>query len=761
MADIEQNIKLSADIQNAISNIQRVDTEFEKFKQQLDELSKAGKIAGREVGKAFSDAEARKYYKELQRVNKETERIEEQTRRAAQAARDYGDAASVAAREVEAFGDVGTGLSTVRGALESAGVGGPVTGALLGGAEIADSVEAFKRLGPALGDVKAKALDSLSGLASSAGGLANLGFAGGAAAAAIAGVGLALKNFSDDAKRQAEAFKAQFEARRELSQEIAGGNLTLEEAQERLEQYNRQLDASKQVYADAQAAYNQFEDSFGVGAAVLKVIDSREQALSDSVKTAREDTEQWSAKISELNRAIESGTLASENAVSAEETLNASRIAIANGVAQVEQRLLAARSQSSDQIRSQIDSLNAQVAIIQNQERSLRNAGEDTTALTQQIDILGTTALRMRNELLPAAEAQEKQAKAAEEAKKRFEEFAERLKQTREDLINATEKYNDDVKDIQQRAYEQLATAQEKYNDAQVDAAEKLADSQQDITEKLADKVAELGVDAARDAAEAQREFRSEQLDEIRDYQRDERDAIEDHQRRLRDIRRSAEAEEEDAILQRDFKRLFEIRKNTGKQLETANEEFNEEKAARERDLQERLGDIANEFAEERAIRQQEYQQQLADAQAQAQEERAQIQANYAERKAELAQNLQEEKDEIESARVEQLALRNEAIQEELALISSGYEQRLAVEAQYQQRMLQQAQSILSGGVGGLSRATGGAGLSGGFGAIGNTFNRIANNALNNTFNINNNNSQTTGQQIAGVVSEYLNRLFD
>lgn len=754
MAEVEQKFKLTIDeqaLQRAAAGINRVDSEVDKLRDEFVALDKAAKRTAKTVPDAFDE--------------KQIKRAVSNINRAERAMLDYGDAASAAAKRTEALGDIDTNLSAIRGLGDFAGAGGAVA-PLQVASEVAAAAEGFGRLGPAIQQVSNQAIEgsaagtklasglqsAIPGLTSSAANMATLGATAAGVGIAIGAVVLAFNKFNEAAQRQAEAFTAQFEARRNLSQEIAAGSLTVEDAQSKLEEYNRQLAASESVYADAQAAYDRFEDSFGAASAILKVTSSQEDALSKAVNTARQDTENWQAQITELERAIEGGALAASTAAAAEDDLNKQRIATANGIAQVEQQLLAARSQSSDQIRSQIDNLNAQVAIIQQQELALRNAGEDTSALTQQIDVLGTTALRMKTELLPAAEAQEAMAKSAEEAKERFKEFGERLKRTRDDLIAATEQYNTDIENIQNRAYEQLAAAQEKYNEAQIDAAEKLADSQEDITEKLAEKIADLGVDAAKEAAEADREFRKERAEEIRDYQRDEQDAAQDHAKRLIDIRKDAAQAEEDAILSRDFKRLFEIRRNTGRQLEAANEEFNEERAARQADLQEKLGDIANEFAEERALRQQEYQERIAEAQQQAQEERAQIQEDYAERRAELAQNLQEERAAIQRERVEQIALRNEAIREELALIASGHEQRLALEAQFQQRMLAQANNILSGGLGGLSLATGGAGLSGFGGGFGGGI-------LNNNNNVENNNNfnippQLNPEAIAGQIRD-------
>jgi colicin import membrane protein len=235
-----------------------------------------------------------------------------------------------AAQQFETMGDAtrrrGSLVGISRGISRFRGVDLSTTGGIaeagLGLGELASSL-------PEVGKRAKEAVSSLTGPGGVAGSLAQLGVAGGLAIVAIAAIGIAIKKFADDAKKQAEELASVVDARRKVGQEIAQG-LTTEEATKRQEEINRLREEETALLKDLKDAEQQYKDETGALGGVIGAVDPRVKKLKEEIAESEKLIDSYNAEQKALGKAIDGGKLSANDAAKAEEQLAQERGAVSD-----------------------------------------------------------------------------------------------------------------------------------------------------------------------------------------------------------------------------------------------------------------------------------------------------------------------------------------------------------------------------------------------------------------------------------------------
>jgi hypothetical protein len=213
------------------------------------------------------------------------------------------------------------------------------------------------------------------------------------------------------------------------------------------------------------------------------------------------------------------------------------------------------------------------------------------------------------------------QARAAEEAKRKEEERARAIKQAAQDIEQA-----------RMREAQAEAKASKKRIEKMEDIARRFAQSSSDALRKLGQDEEELAV-----------KFGQKQVDIMLESQRDEEQAARDHVRSLKSIRDRASLDEFDAIRNRDFASLVEIRRNTEQQIDEKAEQFAAERKEANIALAQRLKDAAVGYQRERAARLTDYNNQLVELRINRSRQQSEARLAYRREIADLRRALQDE----------------------------------------------------------------------------------------------------------------------
>lgn len=434
--------------------------------------------------------------------------------------------------------------------------------------------------------------------------------------------------------------------------------------------------------------------SLGIGAGELK-------AAKDNADAANEALNNTNTELTLLEQAAAqgAGTIHSETDALKE---------LENGIKYViDQRRfeLDAMKLSTAQIKDRQTAIQEEMRLLELEIQTRTNAGQDVADLTIKWAELGQQEIFLTDTATKLADAREKEAEAA-----KFQE------QQLKDIISAQNKYNTDVTAIEQRSLEQRAALAERYNEALANAAEAAADAAEKALEGLQDKRASLASSFAQDQSNAQQKAQLDQLDSFIEFQRDEARALRQHQRDIEQIRRDAARAEEDLIANRDFAGLFRLRRDTGRQIEDSNRDFNAEREEQAQAFRDKLQDQITQYAREREERAVKFQQDLADAQAQYQKELAQADINRRKALDKAARASNDELRLLGAKQTAELTAKRAAYQADLQLIAQSAQVRqqiLQAELDSARRILAAITATASGGGGtgggGRGRALGGA----------------------------------------------------
>ena len=586
---------------------------------------------------------------------------------------------SAISRQQRAGSSVEMGLMGARSLTRMAGMGGVSQGLMVAG-EMASLTRELPLLKASLGGMPAAIKNAASAL-----GPAGIGLAAVLGVLAIAAMAAA------NATREAyEAVRESEQARIKAREELIG--LTSEEVRQLREseqaniaflQSEEERLAAMVATANDEQIFNMFDHlrkeaglAFGEISGWEDELDTVRDRLFDAVNSQRT-----------YGESLMDGEQAAVDAAAAHEAyliaLNETTFALLSGIQQrmqAEQRAMAA---SVDANNARLDAIADERLILEAQIATITELDTVTPELTEELErlrgamsALDTEAEFITNTALGAAKALE-----AETAQR---EYAE---QQRDETLASIRAFNDDVAALDEERLE----IEKQYQEAMVDAARKAAEAAEKALDKLNETSAKLQKELARSGVDLTEKVRLKDLDVEIKAQRKEAKALRDHHRKLEKIRVDAQRKEEDLELDRDFRAIFQLRKETSRKMEDASTGLVASQQERQIAAQQQLDDIRTAATRERAQRLVKFQRDLSDAQAQYQKELAIADQKRAEMLLRAAQELTLQR----AANAQQLALRQQALQQELQIISMGLAQRNAYILEGERALLLQARNFV------------------------------------------------------------------
>lgn len=631
--------------------------------------------------------------------------------------RDAYDAAKKAAQETsKAGGDIGGRIGNI------AGVGSRALGAVglgeIGGA--VNSIGDVAEVGAIAKEVQGlvKEIAPLQGIAATltpALGAMGASFAALSViilpiAAAVAAVALVMKLLQDNANAAAKATKdalAAEEARVNQTLDIQNqaNTATREALDAQAENLQFELDLRQKQLAQAQETKRLIDEEYAALGESFNP--SRRSELGASGQEAQTEIDRLSEAVNGLTTQYVNNRAAADSLTLAERELEQARTDAAekhlaemqyNESLLVRLRELEATG-TSEQTQARIDSIQRELGVLAQYQQaateyaqSLEQGSEANRLASERAEEYGNQIARLQteqdaltNSVLPLIEAREKEAAAVED-----------LQKTQDDLIAATKQYNEDVASIEAKSREAQSALLDRYSQKLIDIADQAAEAAENALTKLIERRDALAQDFAQGELDAAKQQQLERMDAQVAFQREEAKAARDHARDLQRIQRDAKDKEFDLILNRDFAGLFNLRRQTARQIEESNISYNDQRRDRLEAFQQETADREAQYEIERQARFAKYQQDLAEAAAQYQREQAQIEANRrtALSKAQTAFN-QEQQLLAQKYQTEYNTMRS-AYEAELQLVAQGGQARVEYERQIQLAIIQQYKAVLA-----------------------------------------------------------------
>jgi hypothetical protein len=531
--ELQLALKIEAD--NSIENAAK---KLDKVADAYDDVEKAAKKAGKTTESAMSAA-----IKEQVKLKKAADDTREAFEEQEQAARDAARNAQLDAADKS--GDKASIAGSTRGALDalSGGNAGAI-GQLLEGAEaVFDLGEAAGKVGGPLGDVVTKlGPGGLAGIAAVAG-------------VALVAVSLAFKKFTDDAQKQADQLSQVIDARIETAKFVAGGG-TSEEAEARKEELEAVRKAELQVLAELKASYDANITSAGLLGNVMQAISPQEEELANSIKELEASTAGSAAEITQLEKVLQDGSLAANDAAAAEAALAEERTAAILAEAQQAGELASLKARVGDltqeQIDSELEALKIREAGLKAEIAALKASGDTSAEVTKKIASL-TSALGFLGEqssvlksARPGAKSEAAE-KAADDAKQAREAAARERERASSERKRAGEQQREQAKKAQEDALKQQQQFEDAINKLREDTHNKRVDQEINNARAIEDIIRGFG-DQRTDALAEQNFLALAQIN--KDEKRAARDQSIDNKRAKEDINRESQRANNDLLRQ-------------------------------------------------------------------------------------------------------------------------------------------------------------------------------------------------------------------
>lgn len=446
-----------------------------------------------------------------------------------QAAQQF-DALEDASRRQGSLAGIGRGVSRFRG-VDLSTTGGLLESGL-GLGELATSL-------PEVKDRAKEVVDKLTGPGGMAGSLAQLGVAGGLAIVAVVAVGLAIKKFADDAKKQAEELASVVDQRRKVGQEIAQG-LTTEEATARQDELNRLREEEAKLLKDLKDAEQQYKDETGALGGVIGAVDPRVKKLKEEIAESEKLIDDYNAEQKALSNAIKDGRLEANDAAAAE-----AELASARGDAGTATMDAAEQEKKAEQEREKAaqEAQRAQEKAMQDwvaqQERIAQISENYTSAVENAVRSASHATEDARKKLSDSLQDIRTGAgrQLADDAIKAKQDEANLKRQQYEDeqklLRDHQRAMRDIIKDANRSQEDLLAERDFLALDQLSKQTKRDIEDQQQADLDAQDEQQRANDEELRDFKQQQQTLRAERL---RDYQRSITDARTQNQRELRDI---------------------------------------------------------------------------------------------------------------------------------------------------------------------------------------------------------------------------------
>lgn len=565
MSDLRRNIEYNVDQ----SSINKAKQELEKLAKKETEL--AGSILRADSASEEQLKSLRKVQKEqrdlasvLRVVDSSFGKQEKAIEQATSALDQYEERLRKVQRSgADLSGDFASSFGGLRGSASA--FGGGQSGALGKGFEIG---EAFADLGEFVPRLKTQ-MDVLGeSMRGVDGNLGNTiakftGLSSGVSAfltvaaptaVVLGAAALAVDKYNKEMEAQRKQLEIVVNSLIDTNRQIAEG-LTQDEAQAEIERLTRLREADADSLAKLNEQYASigdllkgelqgtvFEGLDGVVGAALRVFDSREQQIVDSIKETESSIQSYDASIAALTLAQEDGALAANDAAVAEENLARER---EEATRQAEQAIARA-----NQLQAQMDQIRTDAMI------SDANAAELEAA---------QTAIDNENARIREQEHRNALEKIAEDGRKRIEQIQAEMnglggKQSN-DIAESIRKGNEKLADLEQEYQQSTIQKYEDFTDAlkdaQDDASKTLRRLARDIKDTLTDATLENDVasflKAQRDGEKRLKDTREDAHDQqkrmVDDFikaQERERDAYMEKQKAIHE----AIAQEKQQIIQ-------------------------------------------------------------------------------------------------------------------------------------------------------------------------------------------------------------------
>lgn len=384
-------------------------------------------------------------------------------------------------------------------------------------------------------------------------------------------IGAGIKSLVDATSQNVDRINAFAENMRQLNDRIGSG-LTTEEAEKNLDELSKSQERNKATLVELLDAYYSAEKQAGVLSGVVRVFSGDEEALSNQINETVKAIEAQDAELKVLNRALNDGSLAANDAAAQLEKL-----------AEEEKKLTEQRQDSITKIQSLNDQ--EREANAQFQQQQLQSF-QDRVRQNKRLD----EDYKLRD--LRAEEDHIRQ------------------------LLKLNKSYHDQTTKIQADADKQATDVASNLAKQEEDLADKRTDVLEDFNEKIADAEAKFRKQAEKDAIEFGRRRREIE----NDFQRDSSEARLDF-----DVRAFKDAQDEQkrelADLRTDRKdakneRLEELREEREAAAENHSErlqQIDEEVAKAREQAAERLEQIRLQTEEQLTSTQQVHEERLAD----------------------------------------------------------------------------------------------------------------------------------------------------
>lgn len=662
---------------------------LEDLRNELTAIEPAGKKAGRGIENSVKSAE-----KQVNRTRKAVEQLD-----------DALTDVERRKRTTESQGDISTGLGAGASVLGAFGSGG-ATEALRIGGDVFGLLEYKDRL-------IAGASELIGSGTKAAATLGSIGLA----AAALGVVSVLISQYNAALDQQKRALDIAITAQTRYYELLSEG--TSQDAIKRLEEINR---ANAAANAELQAVAEQLNHAetaanaaLGTaGAALAEFVTSlpaeqlrkRYDELSTALITNAQEVEL-------LTQGLGEGAFAAADLAAAEKALTDARLSEIDRDAQIQRRLVSALTGTADASQARVDAINSELAIIEAQRQRYRELGQDTAALDNAFRDLQVEQEGLISQVLPLVRAREDEAQAlkdyqaqstafGEQYRRELEETAKAEENRLQSIANTQQKANDDIAGLKERGLQQQADLEQEYADTLVSISQKAADESIAALQRLEDAQRSAATDLSRGDADALTSLRNDQQQTQIDFQREEADAYKSHLQDLETIRRNAQDEEFDLVASRDFAGLFRRRRQTTREIEDAQRTFNDQREGRLEAFNRENEDQLRQYENERQGRLTAYQRELADAQAQFNQERQQAAAS---RQAELAQAqsaYNAERAALQAKLNTDLNARRAAHLQELQLLNQTLATRNAIQAKFDQALLEQSSKTLAAAAKGL-----------------------------------------------------------
>jgi hypothetical protein len=571
--------------------------------------------------------------------------------------------------------------------------------------------------------------------------------------AAIAGAGgLALKVLGDTIKENdervkhfAESLKAQSDAelqatelkrkasKAEIEDAIARDKAALATVQaEKAAREAATKAAIEQADAIIKAAEKEDNAIKGVAAEIAKnnLINGVKEGMDDLNKKEADLT----ASIKRNTEEVLPAVAARENETTAIKANSDALIASADNAYQAAVKTQQLQGLTKEQAEKQQEQLNVQIKGTLDALNVLESSGDKSDAVQAKIKAYNDQLDKLGSEYSQITDLLNQNVLASEAEKK-----------ARQDSIAVAKKYREDIQNIENQADSAGKASAQKYSDTVVQIAEQATKAAEDSLRKLQEKQADLATSFAQGESDARRKAQQDALDAQIKFQRTEANEAKNHERDLQKIRKDAADKEQDLILNRDFAGLFQLKRDTAKQIDESNSNYVQQRQDRLEAFKQEQGDRQQQFAQEEQARIENYQRQLAAAQIAYQREQEQAARNRRDALVKAQQQYNQELTLINQKYTQELKARQAAAIQELQIIAQGDSAKLALEAQYyaaSQQLLKNAIAGVSGGYTGKSSSLSNAG-----GA------NAANNVNNNTHQIVVNQSIQGGSDPAVIAS--------